>query len=444
MANLLRSFSNIDRKIVSEVASRSVESEESHDVVDNPENWNPPSLHATDIYKLPMSFVFKSKSFLKEVEVTIKISGPAVQIVSLNLFSKDEVKKFRQYALDKKYNYLHFGGIRIGLAPLFRHGLNTPCIAEVFDTRHQNYDHARIGTIMGNLSTGCQYGTIFPDYSISLTDVHLQDCWKLMTGVQGLQLAEDSEYLSVLVQTSFQLTNTAHPKLKQPVLKDCVTVGLSNAQVEGVLYDPTELPNNWYFQYKSIMDDKKPEAKLKRILISDGRVKLIPPKPVVPRPLVKPKRYVVPLSQEESSSSQRVDLPPIEEIAFPATPVVAPNELYIPESKPFLAVQKMHRVSYVSYSPVEEWQHANKRFVKGGKWPPKTKFCTTSSMSKQPNTRADCAPLIEHNVNDPKDLEEVYQIGNYLTTWCAHAEDVLDNLGSQSEEILANLKLLQE
>ena len=250
MENLLRSFSSIDLKIINEVASQSLESDDpnkSHESVQNPETWNPPSLHATDVYKLPMSYVFKRKSFLKEVEVTIKFFGPSVQIVALNLFSDDEIKKFKEYSREKKYNYLHFGGIRIGLAPLFRHGLNTPCISEVFDTLHQSYDHAQIGTIMGNLSTGCQYGTIYPDYSISLIDVHLKDCWKLMTGVQGLQLVEDSEYLSVLVQTSFQLTNTAHPKLKKPVLKDYVTVGISNGQVEGVLYDPSELPNNWYF-----------------------------------------------------------------------------------------------------------------------------------------------------------------------------------------------------
>ena len=74
-----------------------------------------------------------------------------------------------------------------------------------------------------------KYGTSFPDYSISLTDVHLKHCWKLMVGVQGLQMEEDSDSLSVLVQTSFQLTNTTHPKLKKPVLRDCVTVGLSNA-----------------------------------------------------------------------------------------------------------------------------------------------------------------------------------------------------------------------
>jgi len=89
---------------------------------------------------------------------------------------------------------------------------------------------------------------------------------------------EDSEYLSTLVQASFQLTNTTHPKPNQLVLKYCVIVGLSNAKVESVLYDPTELPRNWYFQYKSITNDRKPESKIKRISIDNGQVKLIPKK----------------------------------------------------------------------------------------------------------------------------------------------------------------------
>jgi len=429
MANLLRSFSSIDRKVITEVSSRSVESEtaenENHEIVENPANWTPPALHATDIYKLPMTFVLKRKNFLKEVEITIKISGPSIQIFALNLFSDDEIKKFRQYAKEGKYYYLHFGGIRIALAPLFRHGINTPCIAEFFDTRQQSYDHARIGTIMGNLATGCQYGTIYPDYSISLNYAHLKDCWKLLTGVQGLTMADESEYLSVIGQASFQLTNIAHPKLKQPVLKDCVTVGLSNSQVEGVLYDPIELPGNWYFQYKSIAEEKKPESKLKRVAIDNGQVKLIPPRPKAPRPVSRPKRYVFPIAPNEVPSSSN-ELSTIQEVSQIETQLSS-TDLYIPESKPFLpTVNKMHRIGY--FPPVEEWQYANRRFVRGGKWPPHTKFCTTSSSSRQLATRADCAPLIEHNAQNPNDLDQTYQIGNYLTTWCAHAEEVLDDL----------------
>jgi len=179
MAHLLRSFSSIDRKVITEVSSRSVETElnenENHEIVEDPSKWTPPALHATDIYKLPMTFVLKRKTFLKEVEITIKISSPSTQIMALNLFSDDEIKKFRQYAKEGKYYYLHFGGITIGLALLFRHGINTPCLVELFDTHHGNYEHARIGTTMGNLATGCQYGTIYPDYAISLNDVHLKE-----------------------------------------------------------------------------------------------------------------------------------------------------------------------------------------------------------------------------------------------------------------------------
>lgn len=104
MANMFCSFLSINRKVITEVSAHSLESDidttENHEAIEYPESWNPPSLHATDVYKMPLSFVFKRKSFLKEVEVTIKISGPVVQIIALNLFSDDEIKKFRQYVKD--------------------------------------------------------------------------------------------------------------------------------------------------------------------------------------------------------------------------------------------------------------------------------------------------------------------------------------------------------
>lgn len=136
----------------------------------------------------------------------------------------------------------------------------------MFDTRHQSYDHAVIGTIVGNLATGCQYRRIYSDYAIILIDAHLKYCWKLMIGVQGLQMGDDNEYLLVLVQTSFQLTNTVHPKLKQPVLRDCVSTGIGNAQVEGVSYDSIGIPNDWYFQYKSLTYDKRSKDRSRHFL----------------------------------------------------------------------------------------------------------------------------------------------------------------------------------
>ena len=83
-------------------------------------------------------------------------------------------------------------------------------------------------------------------------------------------------------------------------------------------------------------------------------------------------------------------------------------------------------------------------FFEGGKWPPKTKFCTTSSLSKQPPTRADCAPLVEHASSNTAELDQVYQLGNYLTTWCAHDEIAIDDLGFQADMVLAHMKLLHD
>lgn len=62
MENLLRSFSFVDRKIITKAYSRAIESDlesdETHEAIENPEHWNPPALHATDVYKVPLSYAF--------------------------------------------------------------------------------------------------------------------------------------------------------------------------------------------------------------------------------------------------------------------------------------------------------------------------------------------------------------------------------------------------
>ena len=125
---LSRSFTSVDKRTV-EISNRSLESEQDQATVD-PSNWNPPALHATDIYKPEGGLSFlKKKLLLKEVELNVKISGPSTQIVSLPMFSEKDLQKFSQYVAENKYSYLHFGGSRIGLAPLFRQGIKTPCRA---------------------------------------------------------------------------------------------------------------------------------------------------------------------------------------------------------------------------------------------------------------------------------------------------------------------------
>ena len=52
--------------------------------------------------------------------------------------------------------------------------------------------------------------------------------------------------------------------------------------------------------------------------------------------------------------------------------------------------------------------------------------------------------LIEHNSSNPNDLDQVYQIGKFLTIWCSYAEEAIDDLGKLNELILANLTFLYD
>lgn len=215
-----------------------------------------------------------------------------------------------------------------------------------------------------------------------------------------------------------------------------MSVGLNNAQVEGVSYDSIGLPNNWYFQYKSLADEKKPGSLRRRASLQEGKIRILQEKPSILRPIIHPRKYALPVSESTESPAQTA--------STSSQPMLSSNELYIPKVNHFLVVNKMFRISNSQIALVEEWQYANRHFVKGGKWPPKIKFCTTSSSSNQPPTRTDCAPLVEHNSSNPNDLDQLYQIGNYITTWCSYAKTAIEDLGAQNELILANLKLLHD
>ena len=65
-------------------------------------------------------------------------------------------------------------------------------------------------------------------------------------------------------------------------------------------------------------------------------------------------------------------------------------------------------------------------------------------MSKQPPTSADCVRLVELASSNTAELDQFYQLGNYLTTWCAHAEVAIDDLGCQADMVLAHMKLLHD
>jgi hypothetical protein len=433
LSRISRSLSLVEKRRVEEVNTRTYELDLPE--VENPQDWNPPKLESSEVYKSQPLDKLRRKILIKETELRIKIAGPNTQVVNLNIFGEEELKKFAEYVKNNKYSYLHFGGIRIGLAPLFRHGINSPCLVELFDTRHKDYDHARIGSVTGNLASGCQYGTIYPDYSISLADRHLANAWKVLVGVQGLRMIEDSEFVSLIIQTAFQLNNTVHPKLRQPVLRDCVTTGISNAEAAGVSYEDVGLPSDWYFQYTSIKPDKK-EKQPKRIVASDGQVRVIPPKLERPIPfIIKQHKLAFPKAVKPSELAESTQTGGTSDNVFPSSSVIVSGE------KPFMA--KAFRHFQATREVEETWTFNNKRFHRGGRWPPRSTYCTTSSVNhRHPKLRAECAPVLEIAADADVEMKAQHQICNYLSNWCGYAQIAIDELGTQGDLILANLELL--
>ena len=155
---------------------------------------------------------------------------------------------------------------------------------------------------------------------------------------------------------------------------------------------PTKNTQNLYFKYKrEEIRSNTPYS------MQEGKIRMLQEKPSILWPIIHPRKYALPISESTESSAQAA--------STSSQLMLSSNELYIPEVKPFLVVNKIFRISNSQIAPVEEWQYANRRFVKGGKWPPKMKFYTTSSSSKKPPTRVDCAPLVEHNSSNPNDLD---------------------------------------
>ena len=168
------------------------------------------------------------------------------------------------------------------------------------------------------------------------------------------------------------------------MLKDCATVGIGNAQIEGVHYDKEALPSDWYIQYKSLTADSSNKL-VKRMYLSDDCVKIMPNSSTIPRLIALPEKHVLLVEKEPIPVSGRRSfyrhIPIPEEPSSSTNTTLSTNQMYIPEEKSFLVVNKMFRAYVNTFPPVEKFQYANRRFVKGGNWPPKTKFCTSSSIS---------------------------------------------------------------
>ena len=68
------------------------------------------------------------------------------------------------------------------------------------------------------------------------------------------------------------LSNTFHPNIKQPILKDCITTGITNEKCSGFTYEYIALLDDWYFQYQSLKAENRRTGPLHRVINPDGKI----------------------------------------------------------------------------------------------------------------------------------------------------------------------------
>ena len=125
-----------------------------------------------EIYKLSKFKIFSARVFEQfSGNTTSKLSNEGS--VDLTLFNRAKIARWK-----KKYpeiRYIHIGLIQIGIAALFRQGIETPILAVVLDKRFRDPIKAVIGGITSNLVNGIVWFNIKPNYFILIDDGNLED-----------------------------------------------------------------------------------------------------------------------------------------------------------------------------------------------------------------------------------------------------------------------------
>ena len=82
--------------------------------------WTLPKLEISSLYKTKMTDIFKGEYVIKTVEkeIDIKQTQESIPLISKQLITEHI----------KDYKYLHIGSIQIAIKPLFRQGIDTPCL----------------------------------------------------------------------------------------------------------------------------------------------------------------------------------------------------------------------------------------------------------------------------------------------------------------------------
>lgn len=152
-----------------------------------------PKIKPTDVYIPKVKAIFKlfdSVVFL--IQRSKKVSLRCHKIMTLhsnaNILDVHKIRRFRSMGL----HFIHFGMLQVGIRPLTRKDLNTSALVCALDTRHHSFKDALLGAVQAPLHDGPIYFNVYPNFTCSLSDPHLNRSLRLKIKTHGFNMLEGS------------------------------------------------------------------------------------------------------------------------------------------------------------------------------------------------------------------------------------------------------------
>lgn len=204
--------------------------------------WTIPKIQPKEIYQIG-TFDFRSSIAIKTMERTVQLNNNE-QL--LKLLAIEDISPY----LDN-YNFLHIGLIQIALKPLTLQGLNASLITSLRDGRCLDWAKSLMGVMQTSLCHGPVYFNVYPNLSLSLTDVNLLEAITLNLKTFGYNFLPGSETIAIIYRVHFKILNTLAPKarhLTKPGQTTLVETNLLTSKVATnriINWEEIQFPPEW-------------------------------------------------------------------------------------------------------------------------------------------------------------------------------------------------------
>ena len=133
----------------------------------NLQNWKLPISSNMKIYR-SVGFNHRSDYIIKTIEESIPLKGGGYDTFNLLLERLIELHR-------NSFKVLHLGMFQIGLKPLTKLGINNSALILVRAKRHNQLKDSLLGIVESSVCEGPIYFSCFPDFTLSLTDLHFEN-----------------------------------------------------------------------------------------------------------------------------------------------------------------------------------------------------------------------------------------------------------------------------